>query len=62
MLVLEYKVKGRREQYKAIDEAIRTIQFISNKAIRYWIDAPQDTKINRIALNNYSTTLLVGEN
>lgn len=57
MLVLEYKVKGRLKQYKAIDEAIRTTQFIRNKAIRYWIDAPQGTKINRITLNNYSTTL-----
>lgn len=57
MLVLEYKVKGKREQYKAIDEAIRTTQFIRNKAIGYWMDSPKDSKINKIALNNYSTAL-----
>lgn len=57
MLVLEYKVKGKQQQYQAIDEAIRTTQFIRNKAIRYWMDAPKETKINKIALNNYSTAL-----
>jgi putative transposase len=57
MLVLEYKIKGKPQQYKAIDEAIRTVQFIRNKAIRYWMDAPKDAKINRFALNKYSTEL-----
>ncbi|QSJ15997.1 transposase [Nostoc sp. UHCC 0702] len=57
MLVLEYKVKGNRQQYRAIDEAIRTTQFIRNKAVRYWMDAPREAKINKIALNNYSTAL-----
>jgi putative transposase len=57
VLVLEYKVKGKQYQYQAIDEAIRTTQFIRNKAIRYWMDAPREAKINRIALNNYSTAL-----
>nr|WP_211175897.1 RNA-guided endonuclease TnpB family protein [Brasilonema sp. UFV-L1] len=51
------KVKGNRQQYQAIDEAIRTTQFIRNKAIRYWMDASREAKINRIALNNYSTAL-----
>ena len=57
MLVLEYKVKGSNQQYQAIDEAIRTTQFIRNKAIRYWMDAPKEAKINKVALNNYSTAL-----
>ena len=57
VLVLEYKVKGKRQQYQAIDEAIRTTQFIRNKAVRYWMDAPKKAKINKIALNNYSTAL-----
>lgn len=57
MLVLEYKVKGKQQQYRAIDEAIRTTQFIRNKAIRYWLDASTDIKIDKIALNNYSTAL-----
>ncbi len=57
MLVLEYKVRGKQQQYRAIDEAIRTTQFIRNKAIRYWMDAPREVNINRIMLNNYSTAL-----
>jgi len=57
VLVLEYKVKGKQQQYRAIDEAIRTIQFIRNKAIKYWMDAPRESKIDKIALNNYSTAL-----
>ncbi|MBW4577809.1 MAG: transposase [Aphanothece sp. CMT-3BRIN-NPC111] len=57
MLVLEYKIKAKPQQYKAIDEAIRTVQFIRNKSIRYWMDAPKDSKINRFALNKYSTEL-----
>ncbi|NET82701.1 MAG: transposase [Moorea sp. SIO1F2] len=38
MLVLEFKVKGNKTQYAAIDEAIRTGQFVRNKCIRYWMD------------------------
>ncbi|MEB3182356.1 MAG: transposase [Nostocaceae cyanobacterium] len=57
MLVLEYKVKAKKYQDDAINEAIRTTQFIRNKAIRYWMDAPREAKINKIALNNYSTAL-----
>jgi putative transposase len=57
MLVLEYKVKGKEAQYKAIDEAIRTVQFVRNKCLRYWIDSPREAKIDRFALNKYSTQL-----
>ncbi len=57
MLVLEYKVKAKPGQYKAIDEAIRTVQFIRNKCLRYWMDTSKDTKIDRFALNKYSTEL-----
>lgn len=38
MLVLEMKIYGKQAQYKAMDEAIRTGQFIRNKALRYWMD------------------------
>ena len=38
MLVLEFKLKGKSQQYRVIDEMIRTAQFIRNKALRYWID------------------------
>ena len=57
MQVLEYKIKAKPQQYQAIDDAIRTVQFIRNKAIRYWMDAPKDAKVNRFALNKYSTEL-----
>jgi len=39
MLVLEFKAKGKTNQYSAIDEAIRTTQFVRNKAIRHWMDS-----------------------
>ncbi len=45
MLVLEYKVKASKRQCKAIDEAIRTVQFICNKCLRYWMDASKEAKL-----------------
>ncbi|MEG4803598.1 transposase [Microcoleus sp. ARI1-B5] len=38
MLVFEFKTYGKANQYASVDEAIRTTQFIRNKAIRLWID------------------------
>ena len=38
MLVLEAKIYGKQAQYNVMDEAIRTGQFIRNKALRYWMD------------------------
>ena len=38
MLILEFKLKGTSCQYQAIDEAVRTTQFIRNKCIRLWQD------------------------
>jgi putative transposase len=38
MIVLEFKLKGKTEQYRVIDDMIRTAQFIRNKALRYWMD------------------------
>jgi putative transposase len=46
MLVLEYKIKAKPSQCKAIDEGIR-----------HWMDASRDAKIDRFALNKYSTEL-----
>jgi putative transposase len=37
MLVVEAKLKGKTEQFEALDEAIRTAQFIHNSCLRYWI-------------------------
>jgi putative transposase len=38
MLIYEYKLRLSRAQAAAIDEAIRTTQFIRNKAVRLWMD------------------------
>jgi putative transposase len=39
MLVREAKLlNGTQEQYQALDEAIRTAQFIRNKCVRHWMD------------------------
>jgi len=38
MRVYEFKLKGKLKQYQAVDEAIRTSQFIRNKCWRYWMD------------------------
>jgi putative transposase len=38
MIVLEAKLKGKDKQFEALDEAIRTAQFIRNSCLRYWMD------------------------
>ena len=38
MIVREFKAKGKTTQYAAIDEAIKTAQFVRNKCIRFWMD------------------------
>ena len=55
MLILEYKARVNQVQQRAIDEAIRTTQFIRNKAIRLWMDTQG---INQYALNCYCAQLV----
>src|SRR5215831_6889285 len=38
MLIYEYRLDGNQQQYQAIEEAIRTVQFIRNKCLRKWMD------------------------
>src|SRR5215469_4924212 len=38
MLICEYKLRVNQAQQQAIDEAIRTVQFIRNKCLRLWMD------------------------
>jgi putative transposase len=38
MIVLEFKTYGKALQFSAIDDAIRTVQFVRNKSIRFWMD------------------------
>ena len=54
MFVLEYKVKPKPNQIEAINEAIRTTQFVRNKVLRYWMDNPG---VGKIELFRYNTAL-----
>jgi len=54
MIVLEFKAKGKTTQYAAIDEAIRTAQFVRNKVIRYWMD---NRGVGQKELYRYNTAL-----
>jgi len=54
MLILEFKVKAKSQQHDAIDDAIRTTQFVRNKCLRYWIDNRGATKFD---LNKYCAVL-----
>ena len=54
MIVYEFKVKGKQAQYRAIDEAIRTSQFIQNKCLRYWMN---DKGLRQYDLNKYCAVL-----
>ena len=54
MFVLEFKAKGRPNQYVAIDEAIRAAQFVRNKCIRFWID---NQGVGQKELYRHSTVL-----
>ncbi len=54
MIILEFKAYGKKQQYLAIDEAIRTARFIRNSCIRYWID---NKGINKYDLSKYSKVL-----
>ena len=54
MLVFEFKAYGKKQQLDARDEAIRTVQFIRNKALRFWMD---NQKVDKYDLNKYSAVL-----
>ena len=54
MLVLESKLVGHSSQFVLIDEAIRTFQFVRNKALRFWIDTKGATNYD---LNKHCAVL-----
>jgi len=54
MIILEYKAALKGSQSTAIDEAIRTGQFIQNKCLRAWMDRIYGSKY---ALNKYCAVL-----
>ncbi len=54
MIVLEFKVQGKTTQYKSVDEAIRTAQFVRNRCIRFWMD---NRGVGQKELYRYNTAL-----
>ncbi len=54
MLVFEFKTYGNKSQFTAVDEAIRTAQFVRNSCLRYWMDNP---KVDKYDLNKYCAVL-----
>jgi putative transposase len=56
VIIYEFKVKGKDRQYRAIDDAIRTSQFIQNKCLRYWMDN-KDKKVDKYVLNKHCAVL-----
>ncbi|ARV63200.1 transposase [Nostocales cyanobacterium HT-58-2] len=54
MLVFEAKLQGQDEQYRALDEAIRTARFVRNSCLRYWMD---NRGIGRYDLSAYCKVL-----
>ena len=54
MLVFEFKTYGKSSQFTAVDEAIRTAQFVRNSCLRYWMD---NKKVDKYDLNKYCAVL-----
>jgi hypothetical protein len=57
MIVLEMKAVVKPHQAQAMDEAMRTVQFVRNKALRLWMDAKQEDKVDKYTLNKYCAVL-----
>ena len=53
MFVIEYKVKPVASQIKAIEEAVRTTQFVRNKVLRFWMDNRGVGKIEMFRHNTF---------
>jgi putative transposase len=54
MLIQEFKVKAKPLQLAAIDDAIRTAQFVQNKCLRLWMDRAGNSRYD---LNVYCAQL-----
>ncbi|MGJ5674285.1 MAG: RNA-guided endonuclease InsQ/TnpB family protein [Nostochopsis sp.] len=54
MLVFEAKLSGQNEQYRRLDEAIRTARFVRNSCLRYWMD---NKDVGRYELSAYCAVL-----
>lgn len=57
-MVLECKLYGSEQQFRAIDEGIRVGQFVRNKALRHWMDEGKaGRKVNKYDLNKLCAVL-----
>ena len=54
MLVFEAKLRGTDEQYRALDEALRTARFVRNMCLKYWMETKG---ANKYDLNKYCAVL-----
>ena len=54
MIILEFKLKGKVPQFRIVDEAIRTAQFVRNKCLRFWMD---NQGVKPYDLNKYCAVL-----
>ncbi|MGH1393687.1 MAG: RNA-guided endonuclease InsQ/TnpB family protein [Trichormus sp.] len=54
MFIYEYKVNPKPQQITAINEAIRTSQFVRNKVLRYWMD---NRGVGKTEMFRYNTLL-----
>ena len=54
MIIFEFKIKAKEAQLLAINEAIRTSQFIQNKCLRLWMD---NKGVGKYDLNKYCAVL-----
>ncbi|MBE9223837.1 transposase, partial [Cyanobacterium stanieri LEGE 03274] len=54
MFILEYKLRGKPPQFKAIDEGIRTVQFVRNKCVSLWMNSQN---VGKAEVYRYTTTL-----
>jgi putative transposase len=54
MLVFESKLEGMKQQYDALDEAIRTARFIRNSCLKYW---QENRGVGRYDLSRYCAVL-----
>ncbi len=57
MLFVSRSLAGKNYQYNLIEEAIRIGQFLRNKCLSYWMDAPREEKINYPKMCKHITAL-----
>ncbi|MDJ0800125.1 MAG: transposase [Calothrix sp. MO_167.B12] len=54
MIIYEFKIKAKDKQYRAIDDAILTSQFIQNKCLHFWMN---NKGVDKYDLNKYCRVL-----